>query len=507
VPAFEKQEVPVTRACALLGVSRRRLKYVSKKDDSELVDRMMELASRHSRWGSRQLARALRRRGEVVNLKRVRRLCRLHGLLLKQRRRKKRLGIGAGMPCRAEYPNHVSHTLRADDDALPPHVLYPAFYGCFDWHSDVHGHWLLVRLLRLYPDARFAAEARSELNRSFTAQNMAGELRYLQGQGRASFERPYGLAWLLLLPLLSSAYGFSQVHAKTDDGFFLGFPSYWNIVAFYLYVLHVPAWVSVTLIVTCVILTFVPTPYLYATRGGPFARLINVGAAIWFVLLGWVLLGGAGDSRTLAVLSLIYPSMYLALSAAVTVRARAPSPPRVDLLVLFLLAAITAGGCLVVSLQPAYDAESVVFDEALVGVWEDTADGYKATIERGEWRSYKVTFTDRFSTRSFQGNLTKLGGTSFLDVTEMRGTDLGPYLVPVHGIVRLTLARDTLTAALLDYDWLTRAMTARSLGRPAAAMDDRRNAVVTAPTSELRRWLLRAPADAFEAPSTFTRKD
>jgi len=318
---------------------------------------------------------------------------------------------------------------------------------------------------------------------------------------------PDGLAWLLLLPLLSSAYGFSQVHAKTDDGFFLGFPSYWNIVAFYLYVLHVPAWVSVTLIVTCVILTFVPTPYLYATRGGPFARLINVGAAIWFVLLGWVLLGGAGDSRTLAVLSLIYPSMYLALSAAVTVRARAPSPPRVDLLVLFLLAAITAGGCLVVSLQPAYDAESVVFDEALVGVWEDTADGYKATIERGEWRSYKVTFTDRFSTRSFQGNLTKLGGTSFLDVTEMRGTDLGPYLVPVHGIVRLTLARDTLTAALLDYDWLTRAMTARSLGRPAAAMDDRRNAVVTAPTSELRRWLLRAPADAFEAPSTFTRKD
>jgi hypothetical protein len=89
--------------------------------------------------------------------------------------------------------------LSGDDDALPPHVLYPAFYGCFDWHSDVHGHWLLVRLLRLYPDARFAAQARSELKRSFTAQNMAGELRYLQHEGRASFERPYGLAWLLQL--------------------------------------------------------------------------------------------------------------------------------------------------------------------------------------------------------------------------------------------------------------------------------------------------------------------
>ncbi len=99
----------------------------------------------------------------------------------------------------AEYPNHLSHTLGGDDEALPPHVLYPAFYGCFDWHSDVHGHWLLVRLLRLYPNAPYAAQARGELARSFTAQNMAGELRYLQHEGRASFERPYGLAWLLQL--------------------------------------------------------------------------------------------------------------------------------------------------------------------------------------------------------------------------------------------------------------------------------------------------------------------
>ena len=102
---------------------------------------------------------------------------------------------------------------------------------------------------------------------------------------------PGELAWLLLLPLLASAYGFSQVNVKTADGFFLGFPSYWNIVAFYLFVLHPPPWVSVTLIVVCSVLTFVPTPYLYATRGGPFAKTINVGSAIWFVLLGFVLFG------------------------------------------------------------------------------------------------------------------------------------------------------------------------------------------------------------------------
>jgi hypothetical protein len=98
-----------------------------------------------------------------------------------------------------EYPSHVSVTLNRDSDARPPRELTPAFYGCFDWHSDVHGHWLLVRLLRLMPDAPFAARARAELARSFTPENIAGELQYLKQPGRASFERPYGLAWLLQL--------------------------------------------------------------------------------------------------------------------------------------------------------------------------------------------------------------------------------------------------------------------------------------------------------------------
>src|SRR5215467_1452950 len=98
-----------------------------------------------------------------------------------------------------EYPNHISHTLNSDADARPPHELTPAFYGCLDWHSDVHGHWLLVRLLRLYPDAPFASEARAALGQSFTAANIDAEATYLRGAGRASFERPYGLGWLLEL--------------------------------------------------------------------------------------------------------------------------------------------------------------------------------------------------------------------------------------------------------------------------------------------------------------------
>ena len=60
-----------------------------------------------------------------------------------------------------EYPNHISHTLDSDADAHPPHELSPAFYGCYDWHSDVHGHWLLVRMVRKFPDAPFAAAARA----------------------------------------------------------------------------------------------------------------------------------------------------------------------------------------------------------------------------------------------------------------------------------------------------------------------------------------------------------
>lgn len=98
-----------------------------------------------------------------------------------------------------EYPNHISVSMDSDADVHPPRQLTPAFYGCFDWHSDVHGHWLLVRLLRLMPDAPFAFRARAELARSFTAENIAGELAYLKHPGRASFERPYGLAWLLQL--------------------------------------------------------------------------------------------------------------------------------------------------------------------------------------------------------------------------------------------------------------------------------------------------------------------
>jgi hypothetical protein len=107
---------------------------------------------------------------------------------------------GLALDCaHREYPNKIAHVLSGDDDVAPPRELTPAFFGCYDWHSSVHGHWLLARLARQYPEAEFADAARAALARSLTAANIASEVAYLEGAGRVSFERPYGLAWLLQL--------------------------------------------------------------------------------------------------------------------------------------------------------------------------------------------------------------------------------------------------------------------------------------------------------------------
>jgi len=98
-----------------------------------------------------------------------------------------------------EYPNKIGHVLNSDEDVHPPRKLTPVFCGCFDWHSAVHGHWLLVRLCRMYPDAPFVGRARKALAKSFTTQKVSAEVKYLNGAGRNTFERPYGLAWLLQL--------------------------------------------------------------------------------------------------------------------------------------------------------------------------------------------------------------------------------------------------------------------------------------------------------------------
>ncbi|HEY1861145.1 MAG TPA: CDP-alcohol phosphatidyltransferase family protein [Gemmataceae bacterium] len=130
----------------------------------------------------------------------------------------------------------------------------------------------------------------------------------------------------LLAPLLASAYGFCQVEAKTADGYFLGFPSYWNIVSFYLYVLPLPVGIIVLVLVAFALLTFVPSRYLYPTQSGRFDRVTNGLGAVWTCLLAWIVWRlptdepPNADSIRLAVGSLFFPVYYLVLSWVVSVQ-------------------------------------------------------------------------------------------------------------------------------------------------------------------------------------------
>lgn len=98
-----------------------------------------------------------------------------------------------------EYPNKLDHVLNGPDDARSPSELHPVFYGSFDWHSNVHGYWLLATLLRLAPDIPEAAAIRGLFDEQLTDEKVGGELAYLAQPNRTGFERPYGWVWLLML--------------------------------------------------------------------------------------------------------------------------------------------------------------------------------------------------------------------------------------------------------------------------------------------------------------------
>ena len=98
-----------------------------------------------------------------------------------------------------EYPNKPEHVSAGRSMRKTPKALHPAFYGSYDWHSSVHGHWMLVRLLRLFPDLKEAPEIRAVLSAHLTAENLKAEADYFARKESKSFERPYGWAWLLKL--------------------------------------------------------------------------------------------------------------------------------------------------------------------------------------------------------------------------------------------------------------------------------------------------------------------
>ena len=114
-------------------------------------------------------------------------------------------GIALGHVTR-EYPHKLDHVLQGDEDALPPHILHPIFYGSFDWHSCVHGWWTLLTLRRLFPDIPQAQSIAELADASFTADKVAAELAYLDRPLSTGFERPYGWGWLFYLHLETSRH-------------------------------------------------------------------------------------------------------------------------------------------------------------------------------------------------------------------------------------------------------------------------------------------------------------
>jgi phosphatidylcholine synthase len=138
-------------------------------------------------------------------------------------------------------------------------------------------------------------------------------------------------AWLLVIPLLASAYGFCQVAIKTEDGYFLGFPSYWNFVAFYLYIFNPPEWLSVATLIVFSVLTFVPTRYLYPTQPGFLNRVTLLFSGLWMLLVLGILccMPARSDLQQerdpglltwLAIISLFFPIYYLLASWTISVK-------------------------------------------------------------------------------------------------------------------------------------------------------------------------------------------
>jgi hypothetical protein len=98
-----------------------------------------------------------------------------------------------------EFPNKPEHVINNDSEVKGPKVLHPAFYGCYDWHSSVHGHWMLIRLLKTFPSLPESRQIREALNANLTAENIQQEVAYMKQPNRQSFERTYGWAWALKL--------------------------------------------------------------------------------------------------------------------------------------------------------------------------------------------------------------------------------------------------------------------------------------------------------------------
>jgi hypothetical protein len=169
----------------------------------------------------------------------------------------------------------------------------------------------------------------------------------------------------------------------------------------------------------------------------------------------------------------------------------------------------TAPACLVVSLHPVYDADALVWDPALVGIWQSTDDETTIEIEQDEWRSYRIQYRYPIETGELTGYLTTIGEERFLDVMPLRGIDRGAFVLPIHVVARVRLAEGRLELTPLSYDWFfDRAKKGAAIGKLHVTIDQKQNVVLVSPATVVRQWLEAQTKDGemFGPTTVFIRK-
>ena len=198
-------------------------------------------------------------------------------MMLTQELGRRFMAIALGHVTR-EYPNKLDQVLTGPDDLASPRALHPIFFGSFDWHSAVHGHWLLARLYRRFPDGARAAKIRALLDEQFTAEKVAGEVAYLARPTARGFERPYGWAWALKLQaeLLCHSSGEGQSWARAlqplADAFVKRFEDFLPLCT---YPIRSGVHSSTSFALTLAL------DYANVARDGDFAELLRTKARDW----------------------------------------------------------------------------------------------------------------------------------------------------------------------------------------------------------------------------------
>jgi hypothetical protein len=178
-------------------------------------------------------------------------------------------------------------------------------------------------------------------------------------------------------------------------------------------------------------------------------------------------------------------------------------------LVVVLAALAFAPACLVLSVHPAYDDDTMTWEPGLLGTWQDADDRSSIEIERGEWKSYKIRYVHPIETGEVTGYLTAIGDDRYIDVMPARGEDRGAFLVPVHAVLRLKLDGDRLELTPLSYDWFfDRLKTRSAIAGLNVVLDQKENALIGSSSGALRDWIRRQPSTGrvFGAPAVFIRQ-